>query len=103
MIVRASQCLRMACRNEEAISRIGGDELGLILTRADDKAVAGVIKRISQKVADNNQDFPEMPLSLSVGVATAAHPNQLLEETFRLADERMYADKRAIPNQLETT
>lgn len=100
LIKRTAKCLQLACRSDDIICRIGGDEFGIILTRTDGSILCDVIKRISEQLEQNNQKYPEMPLHFSIGKASATSQDNLLE-TLKLADTRMYANKREYKKYLQ--
>ena len=93
LIKRTAECLQLACRADDIICRIGGDEFGVIFTKTDNLILHDVIKRISEQLERNNQKYPEMPLHFSIGEASATSQDNLLE-TLKLADTRMYANKK---------
>lgn len=93
LLRRAARLLRAAFRTADVLARIGGDEF-VVLLPATDAATAGhILTRVRAHLAEHNADHPEAPVHLSLGSATADHGH--LIETFRLADQRMYADKAA--------
>ena len=93
LIKRTAECLKLACRADDIICRIGGDEFGVIFTKTDNLILRDIIKRISEQLEQNNQKYPEMPLHFSIGEASATSQDNLLE-TLKLADTRMYANKK---------
>jgi diguanylate cyclase (GGDEF)-like protein len=93
LILRTSQCLRAACRVDDVICRIGGDEFAVIFPSTDEKAVDEIAIRLSEHIESDNRAHPDVPLSLAIGTATAVDPNSLSEQ-LALADRSMYANKR---------
>jgi diguanylate cyclase (GGDEF)-like protein len=99
LLIRAARCLRMGCCSTDNVCRIGGDEFAIILTQTDEPGAFEVRTKIMQQIEADNQEYPEMPLRFSIGVATAMQPDHLVE-TFQVADARMYTEKiqnRSIP------
>ena len=86
--------IQSSFREEDVTARIGGDEFAVLLPTVD-KAMAQKAKdRILIGVEKFNSDNPDaVPLSLSIGFATA-DKNGSLEEAFKQADEAMYLEKR---------
>ncbi len=76
------------------LARMGGDEFTVILPETDEDAAFRVLERVRESIADHNRQFVNDPLSVALGVATAA-PREPLEQALRLADARMYEDKAA--------
>ena len=74
-------------------ARIGGDEFAVIMPGMDEEAAAMVATDIEELLAMNNQFYPGLPLTLSMGMATSA-PGERLEELVKRADAAMYEVKR---------
>ncbi|MBI5302492.1 MAG: PAS domain S-box protein [Chloroflexi bacterium] len=88
-----AQALQSALRTSDIIARIGGDEFAILLPETDARTADQVLERIKTKLGESQTRRTDLVLSLSLGVATAEGGQ--LEETFRLADQGMYTDKRA--------
>lgn len=99
LIKRTSDCLRSACRADDVICRIGGDEFVVIFPNTNENTLLNITHRISEQTIRDNQIYPELPLHFSIGTATAK-PHDSLLETLKLADSRMYSNKRAYKNSL---
>ena len=86
--------IQSSFREEDVTARIGGDEFAVLLPTVD-KAMAQKAKdRILKGVEKyNNENSDAVPLSLSIGFATA-EKNGSLEEAFKQADEAMYLEKK---------
>lgn len=82
--------LLSAFRSSDVVARIGGDEFAVLLSRTDHDAVMAAIQRV--KTSETDRSLGEFARSLSLGAATAAHPDELLE-TMKVADRLMYKDK----------
>ena len=90
----AARVLQKGVRSDDVVARIGGDEFAVILPETDLNDAARVLERIRAMEADHNAAGEEFSIAMSVGLATA-HENGPLENTLRLADQRMYEDKAA--------
>lgn len=88
----AARVLVSAVRGEDVVARIGGDEFAIILPGADTEAAAKILERIREEEACFNRDQDAFTLGISLGLATARDSSSL-DETFKLADRRMYEDK----------
>jgi diguanylate cyclase (GGDEF)-like protein len=87
---QAAQVLRRACRSEDVVARIGGDEFCVLLMHADEQAAEHVIDRINSLQNLHNIRQPGPPLSISLGYAVANDPAEL-DTVFQRADSLMYA------------
>ncbi len=93
LIQRAAEVLRKAFRNEDVVSRIGGDEFGIILARTSQEDLSTILKRVQTVLDEFNADLNEIEIRLSVGHSTARKGDQLVQ-TLREADLHMYSNKR---------
>ncbi len=93
--------LLKACANiiQEALStsgipaRIGGDEFAVILPLASKEEGECIARQIRYQVFLYNQEHPSLPLSLSLGVATAEDSSTTFTELFKQSDDLMHRDK----------
>lgn len=90
--------IQSSFREEDVTARIGGDEFAVLLPTVDaaiaQKAKGRILNGIDKY---NKENTDAVPLSLSIGCATA-NKNESLEEAFKLADEVMYLEKKAKKN-----
>lgn len=89
LIKQAAQVLREAFRAEDVVARIGGDEFAVLLPATGVDAVKEMIRRVRKVQHQINQANPDYSLSISIGSATAER-NEILNDTLKLADSRMY-------------
>jgi len=90
LIKGAAEVLLSAFRSSDVVARIGGDEFAVLLSRTDHDAVMAAIHRV--KACEIDRNLGDFARSLSLGAATAATPDELLE-TMKVADRLMYKDK----------
>lgn len=93
LIRRSAEVLRKAFRNEDVVSRIGGDEFGIILSRTTEEDLSTILARVQTVLDEFNADLNEIEIRLSVGHSTAQKGDQLVQ-ILREADLRMYSNKR---------
>lgn len=93
LLVRAARVLRQACRSEDVVARIGGDEFGVILPLSPNEVAERAIERINNLLAINRVGENDVPLSISLGAATAEN-SEMLRHLVRQADKAMYGVKR---------
>jgi diguanylate cyclase (GGDEF)-like protein len=95
MIADAAQVIHAVARDSDVSARLGGDEFCILLT-GDADVADRVMGRIRERIqAFNAASHRAFELSLSLGAATAAASDGSLDVLMRVADERMYEDKRA--------
>lgn len=89
----AAKVLRKSLRSREVLSRIGGDEFAAVLPNTDQVNGQRVVMRIREKIELYNESHQDIPLSLSIGLATADTNETSMGELFKVADDLMYRDK----------
>lgn len=87
--------LKAPLRKDDVLARIGGDEFVVILPRTDEQAAAGIVRRIRFFIDQYNAEKPQIPLWISLGVATSSGDSLALADALKMADIAMYKDKRS--------
>lgn len=88
LLLRMARVLKSQLRAEDVVARIGGDEFAVLLPRTQAATVAGKMWQLREALGAHNVDHPDLPLRLSLGVATAEE-GQDLREAWRRADLAM--------------
>lgn len=94
LLRRTGEVLKKAVGEQACVARTGGDEFMVLLPACDERGAATVVEQIQQVVELNNQFYPGVRLSFSIGVATCSQ-GERLTDTCKIADGRMYEAKRA--------
>lgn len=89
---QAAGLLQDQFRAEDVIARIGGDEFAILLPSTGLAAANEVLARVRRGIIEHASARDGLPLSLSLGTATAISPGGL-GEALKQADRRMYRDK----------
>ena len=97
LLRRAGEVLSKATEEPSNACRIGGDEFAILMPGVDAEGAQAMLDEINRLIELNNQFYANVRLEISSGVATAQIGDRL-EDTIRLADERMYEAKRAYYN-----
>lgn len=93
-----ARLLRDSFRSTDIIGRLGGDEFGLLAAPSGTEGGPQLAARLLAAVAEFNRNHQEWPLRLSVSVGLSCFdPDRpcSLDELLKLADEQMYAAKKA--------
>jgi diguanylate cyclase (GGDEF)-like protein len=75
-------------------ARIGGDEFAVLLPATELRDGEAIVDSIHELVAVDNQFYPGLTLSLSMGIATS-RPGERLESVAKRADLLMFERRRA--------
>jgi diguanylate cyclase (GGDEF)-like protein/PAS domain S-box-containing protein len=95
---RLGTILRTTVRLPDLPARYGGEEFVVLLPESGEESAMGLARRVMQRVAA--EEWENEPLTISVGMAAM---NESLENGFQLvelADEALYAAKRAGKNRV---
>lgn len=89
LIVR--DILKNACREDDIISRIGGDEFVVLLPKTSYNDAYTIIQRMKESEVDYNLNGLE--ISISFGVATKTSESTSISSVYRDAEDNMYKNK----------
>jgi diguanylate cyclase (GGDEF)-like protein len=93
LLRHAANVLSSVFRDGDILARIGGDEFAVLLPATQVATAENMLARVRERLAQQNSEYPDLPVKLSLGMATAE--KSALGPAFTLADQRMYADKAA--------
>ncbi|TNC49618.1 GGDEF domain-containing protein [Rubellimicrobium rubrum] len=87
---------RVVARASDVLARLGGDEFALFIPNlSSEKDSCEMTARLRKAVATINSPHPDVHISASIGFAVFPDEVRSSSELLRLADERMYQDKRS--------
>lgn len=98
MLIRIAALLQEACRAEDIVARVGGDEFVMLLPRTSREEAEGIIRHLEQMISEERNDF--MVYSVSFGFATKDTAEQKMTDVFQEAENAMYARKLHDSNQV---
>ncbi len=93
LLRRAGEVLNSIVEKPARAARIGGDEFAVILPNVGQPEGEAMMRVIDDLVVINNEFYTDLPLSLSMGLATS-EPGERLEAAVKRADLAMLAAKR---------
>lgn len=88
---KAAEIMSESFRDEDIISRVGGDEFMVLLPKTSEETAMNIIERINQKCENNPLDY--IKISISFGIATKTDENEDIQKIIKKAEDRMYFKK----------
>ena len=92
MLINVAKLFTRVFRQEDIISRYGGDDFVVLLPGADAAVVKAIINRIEKHIEDFNKEHADLPISLSMSVSTA-NKGESLKAHLKLASENLQQEK----------
>lgn len=92
LLKACAQIFTISFRPDDIVARIGGDEFCVLLPKTDQATGRQILKRVSENINLYNSDHKELPIELSMGLATGDKEHQL-NQVFMQADYAMYQMK----------
>jgi two-component system, cell cycle response regulator len=94
--------VRPTVRREDLFARYGGEEFCMVLVETTHAQAVAAGERIRKLIGCEPFVFEgePVPVTLSVGVATAGQDQQTVQELMKLADEKLYEAKRTGRNRV---
>ncbi|WP_244553233.1 sensor domain-containing diguanylate cyclase [Bradyrhizobium erythrophlei] len=93
LLRRAGEVFESLVEKPASIARIGGDEFAVLLPGTDAAGGEAVLHTLAELIELNNQYYPDVELSISVGLATS-QPGERLEQVAKRADQNMLQVKQ---------
>ena len=95
LLIELAKRLQRTLREEDTVSRLGGDEFILLLPDIDARGAAQVAEKLMQNISSPYQsDHAELIMTASIGIALYPDDGQDLETLSSRADTAMYRVKQ---------
>jgi diguanylate cyclase (GGDEF)-like protein/PAS domain S-box-containing protein len=103
VLVRVARACEEFVRKIDVVGRLGGEEFGLLLPRANKEPAFEMAQRLRLKLAEARvpADGRDIAFTVSMGMATLRSNTRDLAELLRNADAAMYRAKREGRNRVE--
>ncbi|AOM84394.1 sensor domain-containing diguanylate cyclase/phosphohydrolase [Salisediminibacterium beveridgei] len=99
LLKRVASVLNAACRHDDIISRVGGDEFIIILPNTQEQDLITIRSRLTESL--QNEHIEHMKLSVALGSSLKASPQEVVDHLLEEAEADMYMDKMTKKNQRE--
>ena len=93
VLINVASLFSEVFRQEDIVSRFGGDEFVILLPSTDALIAKKIIKRIKKQISSYNRKHVDLPINISMGVSTA-NQGESLKEHLKNADKLMYQEKQ---------
>ncbi len=92
LLIKIADILKECFRSSDIISRWGGDEFIVLLPLTEQKIAQEIVTRIENACAKYSTE--NMIISISLGVSTKVNQDESIEKILKLAEDKMYLQKR---------
>ncbi len=101
-IKKIAEFIKTSFTSEDKCFRIGGDEFFVMAKRkCSDEKFQEALATLNQKIEQYNLEKNEkIPMSIAIGYAEYVYGKANVEEVIRIADERMYEQKKTMKKEL---
>jgi diguanylate cyclase (GGDEF)-like protein/PAS domain S-box-containing protein len=96
LLKKVAANLKAGVRKEDIVARFGGDEFAILLPQTSKQDAEIIADRIKQNCSQSY--IKGNVISVAIGIAAKSTVSENIEEIFKLADDRMYYDKKQCKN-----
>lgn len=91
LLKKVSSCIIDGCREDDIISRIGGDEFVILLTNTDANEAEQIVARIQEHTS--TEKVEGIDISVSFGWASKNNEEEAISEVLKRAEDYLYKKK----------
>jgi len=91
VLKKAAEIMASSFRDEDIISRVGGDEFVILLPMTMEKTALEIVERVKKKCEKNPLEY--IKINISFGVATKTSMEEDINKIYKKAEDRMYFNK----------
>lgn len=91
VLKKAAEIMTDSFRDEDIISRVGGDEFVILLPMTIEKTALDIVERVKRKLENNPLEF--IKINISFGTATKTSVDEDMKKIYKKAEDRMYFNK----------
>ncbi len=91
LLKRVAEILKQSFRKSDIISRWGGDEFIILLPLTERRTAEEIAGRVKKTCSEH--DTEDMPISISLGIATKIKEDESIDEIIKASEDKMYTDK----------
>ncbi len=91
VLKRAAEIMTDSFRDEDIISRVGGDEFIILLPMTTEDTALKIVERVKRKCELNPLDY--IKINISFGAATKLSVDEDINKIYKKAEDRMYFNK----------
>jgi diguanylate cyclase (GGDEF)-like protein len=100
LLQRVAEIIKMYCREDDIIARVGGDEFTILLPRTREEEAAKIIEKVKNKFSQER--IKSIRGSISMGCGTKEFLYEDILEIMENAEKRMYSIKTLESKELKS-
>lgn len=103
VLKKASDLLKDTLRQQDVVSRWGGEEFLIMLPDTDLEGGMAAFEKLRETVANTRYEYAKKTFSITITLGISRYDGQRdIDDTVKLADEALYKGKREGRNRIET-
>jgi len=91
LLKKVAEVIKKACRADDIIARIGGDEFVILLPKTDASETEKIVQRVKDLLFE--EKIGSIDISVSIGYETKKNEEETYQDIFKKAEDHMYQEK----------